>query len=79
MVGVWGHVGVVFGVCVEVGCVGVCEGVCKGVCVGVCVGVGVRCGGVCVQKEFFLDAFEWFLDFGGYGVSEINRLFCNFC
>ena len=37
--------------------------------------LGVR---VC-KKCFLLDAFEWFLEFGGYGVSEVNRLFCNFC
>ena len=51
MCGVWGHVGVVCGVCVwRWGVWGCVQG-----CVCVCVGVGVRCEGV--QKVFFTGCF----------------------
>ena len=46
---------------------GLLIGVC-GACVGVWVGCGWGCVRACVQKGVFvLDAFEWFVEFGGYG------------
>ena len=47
---------------------------------GVCVGVGVRCGVcVCAKRIFDWMLFYGFLSLVDMGVSEINRLICNFC